>query len=134
LWGKIISIDYQLRSAESSLGIALVSLWVILWRAGKDTFLWPFRLARYLYRRAAEPPSPPLQKWGFLDSLFLSALTLFVFVLGVGVFELMFGDANLLVTLLLVWFVIGVLCSIPVNYSKIYHPYVADDEEDTLEW
>tara|TARA_R110000824_G_scaffold401771_1_gene615712 strand:+ start:393800 stop:394189 length:390 start_codon:yes stop_codon:yes gene_type:complete len=129
-----MSIDYQLRSAESSLGIALVSLWVILWRAGKDTFLWPLRLARYLYRRAVEPPSPPLQGWGFLDSLFLSALTLFVFIFSLGVFELMFGNAKLLVSLFLICFSMGMLCGIPVNYSKIYHPYVADDEENTLEW
>jgi hypothetical protein len=129
-----MTIDYQLRSAESSLGIALVSLWVILWRAGKDTLLWPFRLARYLYRRAVEAPSPPLQEWGFLDSLFLCALMLFVFVFGGGVGELLFGNAEPLVSFLLVWFILGMLCGIPVNHAKIYHPYVADDEEDTLEW
>ncbi len=129
-----MTIDYDLRSAELSLGVALAAFWLILWRASIDTILWPFRLARYLYRRATDVPRPPLGSWGVLDTLFLVMLIGIVLVFVGDLYYLQTGVVNPLITTLLGWFAIGMICGIPMNYSKIYHPYVADDETDTLEW
>ena len=116
---KYDTFAYALRSSnEARLGMKLATFWVVLWRAWRQTFSAPFRLARHLFT---------VKHYTWLEWLLALLWWGFAAVAGFGLGDLLNGDPMFLQIVVLVW---TVPCMIYYGFTEWWNIEEDEDEDD----
>lgn len=118
---KYDQFAYALRSSNGpGLGVKLATFWVVLWRAWRQTFSAPFRLAKHLFT---------VKRYSWLEWLLTVLWYGFGMSIGFGIVTLLSGDETFLRIVVLVW---TVPCMVYYGLTEWWS--VEEDEDEDEGW